>query len=197
MRDIYHKEPLGMLIRALVAGAIITIPIIGIELWLSAYVSFFTGLQAAAYNAFVVAAVTEELFKFLALYILVWRSKAFDEQFDGIVYAVFISLGFAMVENIMYVFRFGDQTAYARAFTAVPAHALFGITMGYYFSLSKFFTKRRSINFISALAMPILLHGVYDFILMSRHPLYFVVFLPFLFYLWRSGFKKMKLLSGR
>ena len=195
IRDKYEREPLGLLLKVLLAGALTTIPILLVETWLSKFMVYFSGLQAAAYNAFVVAAFTEEFFKFAALYYIIWRHKEFDEKYDGIVYAVFVSLGFALVENIMYVFQYGHEVAYARALTAVPVHAILGITMGYYFSLAKFYKKRRIVNFITALLMPILLHGIYDFILMSQHQMYLLIFIPFLFYLWRSGFKKMKELS--
>ncbi len=95
----------------------------------------------------------------------------------------------------MYVSNYGETTGYMRAFTAVPAHALFGITMGYFFSLAKFSEKDRTLNFIKALFIPVLLHGIYDFILMSQHEMYMLIFIPFIFYLWRAGFKKMKILS--
>lgn len=195
IRDKYEKEPLGLLLKVLLAGALTTIPILLVETWLGKFMVNFSGLQAAAYNAFVVAGFTEEFFKFAALYYIIWRHKEFDEKYDGIVYAVFVSLGFALVENIMYVFQYGPEVAYSRAITAVPMHAILGITMGYYFSLAKFFEKRRTINFITALLMPILLHGIYDFILMSQHEMYLMIFIPFLFYMWRSGFNKMKELS--
>ncbi len=184
-----------MLFKTLLVGALTTIPILLVETWLSKFMVYFSGLHAAAYNAFVVAAFTEEFFKFAALYYLIWRHKEFDEKYDGIVYAVFVSLGFALVENIMYVFQYGHEVAYARALTAVPVHAILGITMGYYFSLAKFYKKRRAVNFLTALLMPILLHGIYDFILMSQHQMFLLIFIPFLYYLWRSGFKKMKELS--
>ncbi len=195
IRDKYEKEPLGLLLKTLLAGALTTIPIMLVGTWLAKYLVYFTGLQSAAYNAFVVAALNEEFFKFAALYYIIWRHKEFNEKFDGIVYAVFVSLGFALVENIMYVFQYGQEVAYTRAITAVPVHAILGVTMGYYFSLAKFFEKRRTINFLTALLMPVLLHGIYDFILMSQHEMYLLIFIPFLFYLWRSGFKKMKELS--
>ncbi|MCD4683918.1 MAG: PrsW family intramembrane metalloprotease [Bacteroidales bacterium] len=196
IRDKYEKEPWGLLLKALLVGALTTIPILLVEIWLKKYIIYFTGLHAAAYNAFIVAAFTEELFKFLALYYLIWRNKEFNEKFDGIVYAVFISLGFALVENIMYVFEYGQSTGIMRALTAVPAHAIFGITMGYYFGLAKFTEKNRTSNLVSALLIPIILHGIYDFILMSQHQMYLLIFIPFIFYLWRSGFKKMKILSN-
>jgi RsiW-degrading membrane proteinase PrsW (M82 family) len=195
IRDKYEKEPIGLLLKTLLAGALTTIPIMLVGSWLAKFSVYFSGLQLAAYDAFLVAAFNEEFFKFAALVYLIWRHKEFNEKFDGIVYAVFVSLGFALVENIMYVFQYGQEVAYTRAITAVPVHAILGVTMGYYFSLAKFFEKRKSINLITALLMPILLHGIYDFILMSQHEMYLLIFIPFLFYLWRSGFKKMKELS--
>jgi len=195
IRDKYEKEPLSLLLKALVAGALTPIPIVLVNLWLEGYKVHFEGLQQVGYIAFVVAGFVEELFKFAALYLLIWSHREFNEKFDGIVYAVFISLGFALVENIMYVYRYGETTGYMRAFTAVPAHALFGVTMGYFFSLAKFGIGNRTLNFLKALFFPVLLHGIYDFILMSQHKMYLLVFIPFLFYIWRAGFKKMKILS--
>ena len=137
----------------------------------------------------------EEFFKFTALYLLIWKNREFNERFDGIVYAVFVSLGFALVENFMYVFTYGESAGYTRAFTAVPAHALFGVTMGYFFAQAKFRQTDRLLSFVKALIYPVILHGLYDFILMSQHPYLLIVFIPFIIYLWRAGFKKMKILS--
>lgn len=194
IRDRYEREPLALLLKAMLAGALSTIPVLFVNTWLEGYAVYFTGLQRAGYIAFVVAALVEELFKFLVLYLLIWRNREFNEKFDGIVYAVFVSLGFALVENIMYVISYGETTGYIRALTAVPAHALFGVTMGYYFAFARF-GSRRNLNLAKALIWPILLHGVYDFILMSQHPVYLLLFIPFIFYIWRSGFLKMKQLS--
>jgi RsiW-degrading membrane proteinase PrsW (M82 family) len=149
----------------------------------------------AAYQAFIVAGFTEELFKFLALYLLVWRSPSFNEKFDGIVYAVFVSLGFAAVENVMYVMDGGYQTAIVRAITAVPAHALFGITMGYYFGIAHMYSELRSSYLIKALLMPILLHGIYDFILMVGINWLLVLFAFYVVFLYIFGIRKMKTLS--
>jgi len=138
----------------------------------------------------------EEGFKFLVFLLLVWNNKEFNEKFDGIVYAVFISLGFAGVENILYVS--GDITiGLSRALTAVPAHALFGVTMGYYYGLARFYPMERGRYLKKALFWPVLLHGFYDFCLMSGHPLLLLLFIPFIVYLWISGFRKMKDLSDR
>jgi RsiW-degrading membrane proteinase PrsW (M82 family) len=195
VRDKYEKEPLAFLFKALLAGMLITLPIILVNLWIEGYKVYFEGLLQVGYVAFIVAGLVEELFKFIALYLLVWHHREFNEKFDGIVYAVFISLGFAMVENIMYVYRFGETTGYLRAFTAVPAHALFGVTMGYFFGLAKFGEIKRYVNLLKALFFPVLLHGVYNFILMSGQEMYLLIFIPFMLYLWRAGFKKMKILN--
>jgi len=172
-RDKYDKEPLGLLLKALLMGIVIIVPVIFIERLLMNLMPQSSKVAAAAYHAFVVAGSTEELFKFLALYLLVWKSPSFDEKFDGIVYAVFVSLGFAGVENVLYVMDGGMQTALTRALTAVPAHAIFGITMGYYLGIAHMYKELQGPYLARALLVPILLHGIYDFILMVEvliHP---------------------------
>lgn len=194
-RDKYEREPIGLLIKALLAGAMTVIPVLLVNSYVEPFKANFTGYAEVAYVAFIVAGFVEELFKFLALFLIIWNNREFNERFDGILYAVFISLGFAWVENIMYVYNYGHTTAYMRAFTAIPAHALFGITMGYFFGLAKFMKKDRLLNFSKAIIYPIILHGVYDFILMTRHNLLLLVFIPFIIYLWHAGFKKLKIHS--
>jgi RsiW-degrading membrane proteinase PrsW (M82 family) len=136
VKDKYDKEPLPLLLKSLLLGALISIPVVFVEGALtSAWQGEFT-IAHAGYTAFVVAGLTEELFKFIVLYWLIWKHKEFDEKYDGIVYAVFISLGFAAVENVLYVLEYGAETGYLRAFTAVPAHAFFGVVMGFYFALA-------------------------------------------------------------
>jgi RsiW-degrading membrane proteinase PrsW (M82 family) len=142
-----------------------------------------------------VAAFSEELFKYLALYVVIWKSPEFNEKFDGIVYATYVSLGFAAVENLLYVMDGGMSTGLLRAITAVPAHAIFGITMGYYFGLARFYEKQARQLKIKALAFPILLHGIYDFILFTEIGWLLIVFVAFVVYLYLSGLKRMKELS--
>ena len=144
-----------------------------------------------------VAAWTEETFKFAALLILFWQNVQFNEKFDGIVYACFVSLGFAGVENILYVFDGGVGVGWLRAFTAVPAHALFGVLMGYQFGLARFYPKERYRRLILALLIPFVLHGIYDFILMSGHPYLLLIFLPYIVFLWIFGFRHIRDLSRR
>jgi len=194
-RDKYEKEPLGMLIKALLLGVIIVLPVIFLERLLMSFMPQSGRVAAAAWHAFIVAGVSEELFKFLALYLLIWKSPSFNEKFDGIVYAVFVSLGFAGVENVLYVMDGGMQTALVRALTAVPAHAIFGITMGYYLGIAHMYKELRSSYLMRALLIPILLHGIYDFILMVEVDWLLLLFLPFVIALYIMGMKKMKVLS--
>jgi len=194
-RDKYEKEPLKLLVLALLGGALAVIPIMFLEDFLMGIVPALGKVGKAFYTAFVVAGFSEELFKYLALYLVIWRSKAFNEQFDGIVYAVFVSLGFAAVENIMYVTSHGYPTALTRAFTAVPAHAIFGITMGYFFGIARRYKELRKPYLRRALWVPILLHGLYDFILMVEVAWLLLLFGPYVIYLYILGNRKMKKLS--
>jgi len=194
-RDKYEKEPLGLLLKALLAGAVIVIPVIILEKFIGFLNPFEINPFQGFWNAFFVAGFSEELFKFAALYFLIWKNPNFNEKFDGIVYAVFISLGFAGIENILYVSEGGAEVALARAWSAVPAHAIFGITMGYYFGIARMYPELRKLFLRKSLLIPILLHGIYDFILMAGIPWLLALFLPFVFYLYYSGLKRMKLIS--
>jgi protease PrsW len=191
-RDKYEKEPLRLLFVALLAGAFTVIPILFVERFLDTFTSAFYGLMAAAWKAFVVAAFTEELFKFMALYLLIWKSREFNDKYDGIVYSVFISLGFAAVENVMFVMGSGVFTGIMRAITAVPAHAIFGITMGFYFGMARFYRKKEDHLKRRALLIPVLLHGIYDFILFTGIDWLSLVFIGFLIYLYYSGLKRIR-----
>jgi RsiW-degrading membrane proteinase PrsW (M82 family) len=194
-RDKYEKEPIKLLIKALVAGMLAVIPILFVETFLIGFYTMEDGLFGTFWHAFVVAGFTEELFKFIALYIIIWRNPNFNEKFDGIVYAVYVSLGFAIIENIMYVTGYGFDVGLRRAWTAVPAHAIFGITMGYYFGIAHMYKELRKSYLRKAFLVPFLLHGIYDFILMAGIPQLLILFIPFLIFLYISGLKRMKTIS--
>ncbi len=194
-RDKYEKEPLRLLIKALLLGVVIVVPVIFFERLLMNFMPQSGRVAAAAWHAFVVAGTTEELFKFLALYLLIWKSPSFNEKFDGIVYAVFVSLGFAGVENVLYVLDGGMQTALIRSLTAVPAHAIFGVIMGYYLGIAHMYKELQGSYLVKALLVPILLHGIYDFILMVEVGWLLLLFIPYVIALYIMGMKKMKILS--
>lgn len=190
-RDIYEKEPLSILIKALIAGVLIVLPVVLIERLLTVLSAEMEGLSYAAYTAFIVAGLTEEGMKFLAFYFFFWKNKNFNEKFDGIVYAVYISLGFAGVENILYVFTGGYAVGLVRALTAVPAHALFGIVMGFYFGYARFNTDHRAIYLFLAFFLSFVFHGFYNFLLMGNSTFLLAVFIPLFIYFWIGGFRKM------
>lgn len=142
---------------------------------------------------FGVVAVSEEGIKYLLLQNRTWRSPAFNCSFDGVVYGAFLSLGFALWENIHYVLIYGMTTALARAVTAVPGHACFGVFMGAWYGLAKRCSMRsrpsgsRLFRFLAFL-IPTLLHGVYDFCAVSDYSRPGWLFLPFVAVMFLSSF---------
>ncbi len=193
-RDKYEKEPINLLIEGLVAGGVIVWPVVYFEKIIAAAGSEMTPMYSAAWTAFLVAALVEEGFKYFALYILIWKNPNFNERFDGIVYAVFVSLGFALVENIGYVFGYpqGLRVGITRAFTAVPAHAMFGIMMGYWLGMARFIPSKRSGYMLKAFTYPFIFHGIYDFILMSGQIYLMLFFVPLLIYMVFRARKRIK-----
>lgn len=172
-QDKYEKEPNRLLLLNFLFGAIISIIIVFI-------LYFFTGKLIPITNkysiwqqfiqAFVVVALAEEFSKYVIVKYVAQPKKAFNEPYDGIIYAVMVSMGFACTENIMYVLDGGYETAILRAFTAVPAHATFGILMGFFMGKAKFSKNKFSLN-MAGLFLAVLFHGSYDFFL-------FINFIP-------------------
>ena len=138
-------------------------PVIIAEFAVQGMFSDLTSTAAQAFaQAFLVAGLCEEGFKFLVLHKFCARKKDFDEPMDGMVYGVVASLGFATLENVLYVLGGGMDVALARAATAVPAHACFGGLMGYFYAKAHFGTRSTG-GYMMALAIPIVAHGIYNF----------------------------------
>ena len=167
-----QKEPTSWLVKAVLWGVAIIIPVAilesGIEAMLFGVEGKPTSLLGTTTMAFVVAALPEETFKLFALWMVLRKNPYFDEHFDGIVYAVCVGLGFASLENIMYVFSEEDwfSTAIVRALLAVPGHYAFAILMGYYYSVYHFVDHSPKIA-ACVLLVPVLAHGTYDALAMS------------------------------
>ena len=168
-----QPEPKSRLAKAVLWGALICIPVSLVEVIIS-HVLFGSGLEptttiGATAEAFLVAALPEEGFKLLALWLVLRHNPYFDEHFDGIIYAVCVGLGFATVENVLYLFQFDDEwvsIGISRALLAVPAHYAFGVLMGYYYSLHHFVDHSQRIA-VCILLVPALAHGFYDAIALS------------------------------
>jgi RsiW-degrading membrane proteinase PrsW (M82 family) len=171
-RDIHEKEPHRFLISCFVFGMLSTIPAIYLEeAGVDAGITESPNIWMTMAFAFIVVAGSEELVKFLFLRFYIYPHDEFDEPLDGIVYTVMIGMGFATLENILYVSSFGTPTAVVRMFTAVPAHAAFAVIMGYYVGkakLEKDNNKERLYLFYGLLGA-ILLHGTYDFFLFQEN----------------------------
>ena len=170
-RDAYNREPKLNLLLSFLLGAAVVYPVALAEHSLVKY--FDKRISGTLVTAFIVVALTEELGKFLIVRCYAYRRKSFDEPLDGIVYAVMVSMGFATVENLLYVTQsaaggYGYQVAIMRMFLAVPAHATFGVLMGYHVGKAKFETHRTAQLLALGLFWSVLFHGLYDFFLFLR-----------------------------
>ena len=198
-QDKYQKEPIKSLIKAFVGGIIsISVDIIIVSLIDLAWGNSILA-NTVFFSSFMEAGIPEELSKFLIFMIFIWRDKNFDEYFDGIVYATFIGLGFACVENIEYVFSYGFGTGVVRALISVPGHFLFGVVMGYFLSLAKFHPEKRGTYLLSGLLLAMLAHGLFDWLLMVTEYLdpaiggiIYIVFIWGDIKLWKLGLRYIK-----
>ncbi|MEE3392123.1 MAG: PrsW family glutamic-type intramembrane protease [Lachnospiraceae bacterium] len=191
--DRLEPESPGMLINMAVSGIISALIAIVLERIGSFILDLIVPQSSGLYNIimfFVIVAFSEEGAKFYMLRRRSWFSAEFNCQYDGIVYAVFVSLGFALFENIMYVFQYGFSTALVRAVTAIPGHASFGVFMGAFYGLARgaayMGLKARSKTYRNmAVIIPALVHGTYDYIASmgtTFGSLIFVVFIIILFF---------------
>lgn len=184
-QDKYQKEPVKSLAKAFIGG-MLAIPLdILIVTGVDAILEGTAIANTVFFSAFMEAGIPEELSKFLIFMIFIWRDKNFDEYFDGIVYASFIGLGFACIENIEYVFMYGFGTGVVRALLSVPGHFLFGVVLGYFLSLAKFEPGKRGVYMWSGLLLAMLAHGLFDWLLMVTSVLpYYVAGLIYIVFIW-------------
>lgn len=199
--DRYEREPVSLLFKLYLSGFILAVPAYFIEKILMLF-DVFNGYGSSLYLAFIVAGGTEEYFKRLAVLIFAYNNRNYNEKLDGIVYCAFSALGFASAENIIYIMGSIGNFLYlgiARGVFAVPAHMLFGITMGYYLSQSKFTCDKRKwkCNRIKSYYIPLILHGIYDFILMSHFGNMAIILILFLIYLWIVNIERLKQFAER
>lgn len=188
-KDKRNPEPSKQLIKAFCFG-IFSIVIVEILGPLKEYLLslFYIPVFSQIYEAFVCAAIPEEAAKLLMLWLFVRKNKYFDEYMDGIVYAVCISMGFAAIENIMYLFIYYDiwvSTGITRALVSVPGHAAFAVLMGYYYSIIHFRPFDTKVNKALIILAPVLAHGIFDALLMVSDiliPLSFVLTMVFFYF---------------
>ena len=201
--DKLDKEPLGILIALVFWGAVSTTLAVFTEEVGTGILDTLWPEDSLLYRVlmyFVVVGLSEEGFKYLLLKRHTWRSAAFNCQFDGVVYATAVSLGFALWENIGYVAMYGMGTALVRAVTAVPGHACFGVFMGAFYGMAKRYSnygceaQSKRCRHLAVL-LPTVLHGFYDFIATSESRFSEWVFLLFVIVLFLITSRMVKNLS--
>lgn len=162
-RDAYNREPKLNLFVSFILGAAIVFPVAYTEIFLNQFLD--NTITGVALSAFIAVALTEELGKFIVLRFYAYPRKSFDEPLDGIVYGIMTGMGFATLENILYVQKFGIQTGFLRMFLSVPAHATFGVLMGYHVGKAKFDQANNPRLLLLGLMWAVFFHGLFDFFL--------------------------------
>ena len=201
--DKIEKEPPELLMKLVGFGAICCFPAVLLEFIAGGILDQFLysgTVEYAFFEALLGVALMEEGCKLFVLKKLTWTHPKFNYRFDAILYAVCVSMGFAILENIMYVLDGGIETAVGRAFTSIPGHGVFAIFMGIYYGQAKEYLHRmdrkvkdRSLKL--ALFIPTVLHGFYDFCLLTEDDMMVVVFFIFILALYAHAFFKVKKMS--
>ncbi len=187
-KDRLEKEPVGLLLKLFLFGALTTVSAIILELFGSFFLALLVeegGLFYCVVDNFLITALTEEGGKYFVLKKATWNEKEFNYTFDSIVYSVVISLGFAAIENMLYLLGETMDVAIMRALLSVPGHAIFAVYMGYYYGYAKYCEVRGNVkstteNLRKALFIPVFIHGFYDFCIEMNNGIFLVVFFIFM-----------------
>ncbi len=233
-KDRAEKEPIGLLLALLTAGALVCLPASAVtdiikKMETDIFLPFTTEVDGGKYldgwifdlymamDKFIAVALVEECCKWLAVFITVKRSRYFNSLFDGIIYSTFVALGFAGFENVLYVMKFGLETALIRTVTAVPIHLFCGVSMGYYLTWyhikhnaklnekklielgaipkkTKHLPARRF--FVMSFIMPSLAHGFYNFSYSMNKAWSTAVFCIFLAFLYAFCMGRVRRMSN-
>ncbi len=233
VKDRVEKEPIGLLFGLLALGVVICFPASEIEGILISFIrSIFEPfayvengemyLPTVAYHLYLICenfigiALVEEGLKFVVLFFVTSTNKNFNSVFDGLIYAVFVSLGFAAFENVLYVLEYGWMNAVMRGILSVPGHMFFAVIMGYYYSFSHMVEKAHGIEqalkkegfipkgivefsgtrFLAlAVLMPVLAHGFYDYCCTANEIWATIALYAFVLFLYIYCFKKIGKMS--
>ncbi len=203
-KDRRNPEPAGQLVKAFVFG-LLSVPLslcISVPFgMLGLYTNEPATIWGSVCLSFFGAAIPEEAAKLFMLWLLLRRNRFFDEKMDGIVYAVCVSLGFAALENVMYLFGNYEtwvSVGITRALFSIPGHFSFGVLMGYYYSLMKFYPESSKRNTVLVFLAPVIVHGLFDTILFSMNVspaisgILTVVFLIFCNKMWEYASKSIR-----
>lgn len=196
------KEPSDLLIKLFLGGVSSCFPAVILEmvvLLVFPSEDNMNFIQMLLY-VFIGIALIEELCKWVFVYKISYKHHEFDTLYDMVVYASFVSLGFACFENILYVTSTDLLTGIVRAVSAVPGHVCDGIFMGSYLALAKLNEERGNYKLSKkykwlSLFIPVFLHGVYDFCLFWDNPLFIFIFLIFVMVVFITCYRKIKVFS--
>lgn len=187
--DKVEKEPRSLLWGLFFRGVLAMFPILVLEVVADQFIDFFywSPLVYLFLAYFVIPGFIEEGIKYRVLLRRVWNEPNFNYRFDGVVYAVFVSLGFAAVENVMYVLTSGFSTAVARAIFSIPGHAMFGVVIGAGIGRAKWLFEHRQLEQAAAARsrawiLAAILHGLYDFLLVGFGWIFYVYFVILVIY---------------
>ena len=199
-----NKEPKGLLKKLFWAGVFSTVISLLITNILQNFLPILNyefeslNLLGQIVYVFIGIALVEEFSKWIMVYRTGYRHPEFDEIYDAIVYTVFVSLGFACLENILYVFTGGIGTGIIRAFISVPGHACDGILMGYFFGMAKYHQihnnrSKEIINLVSSILAPtIISHGLFDFFALTKNTFGSLLFWVFIAILFKKSYGTVK-----
>ncbi len=188
LKDRFNTEPILPIAQSFLYGALIVFPIMFVQ-----YAFTVEGIgQHPFVSSLILTGLLEEFFKWFIFVFTVYKFATFNSFYDGIIYGVAISLGFATVENILYLVSHGIDLAIARAIFPVSSHALFGVVMGYYLGKARFNPVNPTLTMTIALVIPVLLHGFYDYILQTVERNWIYILVPFMVLLWLNAIKKVK-----
>ena len=187
LKDKYEPEPLSLVIRTFIFGAILIFPISFVEYIFESENLIRTDLVHFLFSS----GMLEEISKWLVLFFIAYRNAEFDEPFDGIVYGASVALGFATAENIVYLITNGLDVAFNRAVFPVSSHALFGVIMGFYMSKLKFTKGKKLYPTVLSLIVPSALHGAFNYLMLKEDSWVFTM-IPFMIFLWLIGMEKVR-----
>lgn len=213
-KDSTQPEPVRMLLKAFMYGMLSVLLSFVFSMPTAEFFELeispetYSSIGEAVADAFLLAAIPEEVAKLIMLWLLLRKNPFFDEKFDGIVYAACIGLGFAGFENVMYLVEGLEDgswlgTGISRALFSVPGHFLFAVCMGYYYSLYHFGVSRKLVTKAMILIAPVMAHGIFDSILMSMQiddTLSFIGMVIFLFFFIRlknKGKERINQMKGK
>ena len=168
--DKYEKEDFLPLAICFGLGILSAAPVFGIQaLAAKTGIDNSNNFGLLLVNVFIIVAFSEELAKLIALLSYSYRKDFFNEPLDGIIYTMMIGMGFATVESLIYAEKFGMETVLVRSLTAVPAHAVFAVVMGYFVGLSKFVEAKKTSYILRGFLLAVFIHGLYDFFLLQHY----------------------------